>query len=266
MIAKGRHFGLAAAALAIGIGGTLFVERARATGAPVTNALVYVGNLALADGTMVSGTKNIGVAVFDAEANGNRICDVMSAPTVVNAGRFQIALPDTCAAGIKAKPNLWIEVQVEGGSIGRSKLGAVPYAIESTHATAADTAAEAAHAAAANSATSAASVTQAGAMPGLGNLIQSGVDAHSANEASWGLYADSGPRSFQSNVTFSTPFPKVPQVIVGLNKLDSKDDGTTTRFTVDVSNVTTTGFTITYSTWAGSWVYAVGVSWIAYVK
>ncbi len=35
---------------------------------------------------------------------------------------------------MKANPDLWIEVQVEGSLLGRSKLGAVPYALEAGRA------------------------------------------------------------------------------------------------------------------------------------
>ena len=41
-----------------------------------------------------------------------------------------MVLPDACLAGIHASANLWSEVLVDGGSVGRAKIGAVPYAVE----------------------------------------------------------------------------------------------------------------------------------------
>jgi hypothetical protein len=55
------------------------------------------------------------------------------------AGRFQLALPD-CQAAVGASPDLWLEAIVDGKSLGRTKLGAVPYAIEASHAVSADSA------------------------------------------------------------------------------------------------------------------------------
>ncbi len=44
-------------------------------------------------------------------------------------------MPDTCAAGVGTHPDLWVEVSLAGTPLGRSKTGAVPYAIEANNAT-----------------------------------------------------------------------------------------------------------------------------------
>jgi hypothetical protein len=125
---------------AIVASGVLFVARARAAGIPDADALTYTGYLEDPDGTPVSGTKGIGISLYDAAAKGAEVCrqNVMDFELV--AGRFQILLPDTCTTAVKANPNLWVEIQVEGALLGRSKLGAVPYSLEAAHASAADAA------------------------------------------------------------------------------------------------------------------------------
>lgn len=129
-----HHLTFAALALALGSGGTLIVQQVRAAGVPKTGALTYAGVLALPDGTSVQGTKNIGLAVYDAASNGNLLCQVMSAPVPVQGGHFQVALPDVCLVAVQSNSDVWVDVQVDGGSVGRSKLGAVPYAIEAQRA------------------------------------------------------------------------------------------------------------------------------------
>ncbi|HMA93836.1 MAG TPA: hypothetical protein VKP30_14195 [Polyangiaceae bacterium] len=133
----GRRFGILAATLGVGIAGTLVVQHVRAAGIPAESTLSYSGHLAAPDGTPVSGPKNIGLGVYNAATGGARVCDVVSSQVIVTAGRFQIALPDLCVSAIKANSDLWVEVQVDGASIGRTKMGAAPYAIEAAEASAA---------------------------------------------------------------------------------------------------------------------------------
>lgn len=162
-----QHQAIVAVAFVLGAASTLFVQRVRAAGSPTTSPLRYSGYLVQADGVGVTGTRNIGLAIFDAESGGNRICDVMSTATPVAAGRFQLTLPTTCIDGVKANPDLWVDVQVDGASVGRAKLGAVPYALEATraleaaHAIRADLATNATNAASAMTASSATSAASA---------------------------------------------------------------------------------------------------------
>jgi hypothetical protein len=74
----------------------------------------------------------------DGEAGaGKKVCEAVVETVELQAGRFQVALTD-CDAEVKKNHNLWTEVRVDGASLGRTKLGAVPYAIEAAHATSAD--------------------------------------------------------------------------------------------------------------------------------
>ncbi|MFZ5893425.1 MAG: hypothetical protein ACOY0T_20355 [Myxococcota bacterium] len=124
-------------ALAVGVVGTLGVQRVRAAGIPATEVLTYSGQLLLADGTPVNGPRNIALAVYDAAVAGNRVCDVVSSEVVIVDGRFQIPLGDACVVAVRTFPDLWVDVQVDGATVGRSKLGAVPYAVQAAEASAA---------------------------------------------------------------------------------------------------------------------------------
>ncbi len=146
-----RYAGFATIALAASLG-TLLALRARAAGIPDAAALTYTGYLENPDGTPVIGTKGIGISVYDAESDGNEVCAVKPADVEPVAGRFQLTLPEKCTAAVKANPDLWIEVQVEGSLLGRTRLGAVPYAVEAQNAQRAAAADEATHAATAEDA------------------------------------------------------------------------------------------------------------------
>jgi hypothetical protein len=71
---------------------------------------------------------------------GTALCDTaVPAPTFTldNSGRFSTQLDDTC---IGANAGAFVEILLDGNTLGRTKLGAVPYAIEANHAVSADTA------------------------------------------------------------------------------------------------------------------------------
>lgn len=118
--------------------------------------MTYSGYLESGDGVPLDGKHSVAVHFYGAvDADGSDdLCSANNAAdTGLVAGRFQIALPAKCTDAIKASPDVWVEVEVDGGPLGRTKLGAVPYAIEASHATTADSAALA------NEATNAPTVT-----------------------------------------------------------------------------------------------------------
>jgi len=120
--------------LAAGVGYTL--HAARASGIPATGALVYTGILTDAMGAPLTSPQNVGVAIYDAQSAGTKVCERASQSTTLDpAGRFQIAMPDACAAAVGGNSDLWVEVSLAGAPLGRSKTGAVPYAIEANNAT-----------------------------------------------------------------------------------------------------------------------------------
>jgi hypothetical protein len=152
---------------------TLLAVRARAAGIPDAAALTYTGYLENPDGTPVAGKKSIGVSVYDAETDGNEVCALKPADVEPVAGRFQLALPEKCTMAVKGNPILWVEVEVEGALLGRTKLGAVPYAIEAAHATTADSAESASSAATATGAAGALKTTLQGLAADVSGLTES---------------------------------------------------------------------------------------------
>jgi len=123
---------------------TLLAVRARAAGVPDAAALTYTGYLENPDGTPATGTKGIGIALYAVATGGGKpVCEQKPQDIEPVSGRFQLTLPYDCTDAVKANPDLWAEVQVEGALLGRTKLGAVPYAIEAAHATNADAAGDA---------------------------------------------------------------------------------------------------------------------------
>ncbi|HEY4159756.1 MAG TPA: hypothetical protein VGM29_16710 [Polyangiaceae bacterium] len=131
------------AALAFGSAATLVVEHVRAAGIPTTGALTYSG--LLQDGAaapLTGATHTLEVKLWSASTAGTLLCDTGSptGPTTLDGGRFSILLPDTCTTAIGTNPSAYSEVLLDGTSLGRSKLGAVPYAVEANHAVSTDSA------------------------------------------------------------------------------------------------------------------------------
>jgi hypothetical protein len=124
---------LAASALTFG------AVRARAAGIPAVELLTYTGYLEDPDGAPVAGKVAVAVEVWTAVADGTKVCEAVVDELELVSGRFQVALP-ACEAVVKKTPELWVEVRVDGVTLGRTKLGAVPFAIEAGHATLADNA------------------------------------------------------------------------------------------------------------------------------
>jgi hypothetical protein len=128
------------------------VERARAAGIPATQALTYSGVLTSGSGVPLTGSKNIQISIYNMAAGGTLQCSAGPTAIALASGGFQLALPDTCTTAVHAAPDLWIEVFVDGTSLGRTKLGAVPFAVEADHAKSADSATSATTAATASAA------------------------------------------------------------------------------------------------------------------
>ena len=127
----------AAFTLAAAAAGIVYQARqARADGISASSPMVYSGTLE-DDGQPVEGTRNITLTLWDdatSTASANRQCTTSASDTPVEAGRFRVALDDACTEVVNSIPDLWIEVEVNGTSLGRTKLGAVPYAVEAERA------------------------------------------------------------------------------------------------------------------------------------
>lgn len=116
------------------------VSRARAAGIPATGALTYSGILTNSDGTFVTGSQNLLIQLYTVATAGSAACASPATAVTLAAGAFQVPLGDDCTALVHANTDLWVDVLVNGASVGRSKLGAVPYAVEADHAQTATTA------------------------------------------------------------------------------------------------------------------------------
>jgi hypothetical protein len=109
------------------------VGRARADGAPTMNPL-YFGGVLDDGGRPVEGMRSITVRLWDAATGGAAVCTTASPTTTVTAGRWRVTLDAACATAVQTNPNLWAEVSVDGNAFPRSKVGAVPYALEARRA------------------------------------------------------------------------------------------------------------------------------------
>ncbi len=118
----------------VAIGSAYFLGRARAAGVPTTTPLTYSGTLTDTAGVAITGSKNLQVQFWDMATAGTVVCTTGSAAQTLVNGGFSIALPDPCVAVIHSTQDVWAEVLVDGASTGRTKIGAVPYALEADSA------------------------------------------------------------------------------------------------------------------------------------
>ncbi len=119
---------------------------AHGAGVPATGALAYSGTLAMGGAPINAATYSIAVSLWDVETGGvvgtNRKCDTGTLTTSVSQGHFHVVLPEECALAVAAQPDLWVEVTAAGSVLSpRVKVRSVPFAMEATHASKADTAA-----------------------------------------------------------------------------------------------------------------------------
>jgi hypothetical protein len=126
-----------------------------ASGIPDMSPLYYAGTLT-ENGQVVSGQRAITINLWaDGTTGTTPLCQTVASAAQVTNGRFRIALATPCKAALNQNNNAWVEVIEGATTLGRSKIGAVPYAVEADHAT------DATHAATADSATSATNAAHA---------------------------------------------------------------------------------------------------------
>lgn len=90
------------------------IKSVSAAGAPTQGALVYSAQLTDLNGTPVSGTKNVQVALYQKQtpaAEERPECIANMAGLSLIAGRFQVGLPETCADATRKLTDLWIEAR-----------------------------------------------------------------------------------------------------------------------------------------------------------
>ena len=106
--------------------------RAQAAGIPTLQPLTYSGTLE-EGGTSANGMRSMTLRLHDAETAGNVACTTTGAYQVTD-GRFSIPLDATCTTAVQDNPDLWVELTVGTDTLPRTKLGAVPYAVEANRA------------------------------------------------------------------------------------------------------------------------------------
>jgi hypothetical protein len=124
---------LAAATLVLGGASGFGLRAVMASGIPTGPTLHYSGTV-LENGAPFSGVKNITVSLWTAQDGGAMVCERPRSTVAVAAGRFRVELPDTCVMAVRTEPNLWVQTTVDAASFARTKLGAVPYAVEADRA------------------------------------------------------------------------------------------------------------------------------------
>lgn len=110
---------------------------ALAEGAPTSQPLFYSGTLE-DGGRLAEGRYDVTVKLFDRSAAGDDLCEVSVSDLAVERGRFRIDV-SSCGPAIEAEPDAWVEVTVRSESnvdrtFDRTKIGAVPYALQAQHA------------------------------------------------------------------------------------------------------------------------------------
>jgi hypothetical protein len=134
---------LRTASLLASLGALLIVAgRVWAGGIPTSDALHYSGTLADASGAPLTGEHFIEVKLWhNADSDADPAdCATKSEKRTLQSGGFSVLLPAACREAIARYPDMFVEVIVDGATLGRAKLGAVPYAVEADHAEKADTA------------------------------------------------------------------------------------------------------------------------------
>ena len=134
MISTRSRDGLIGALTALSLVGAFQLGRARADGIP-TAPTMYFGATIEEAGVPVNAMRDITVRLYDAETAGTLLCQTIAPGTAVTAGRMRVALDAACTTAVQQNPNVWSELVVGTTTIGRrSKLGAVPYAVEAQRA------------------------------------------------------------------------------------------------------------------------------------
>ena len=106
---------------------------AHAEGIPLSGALQYAGTID-EDGVPVNGFRNLHIGLWshatstDETAYLQCVTDAPSHP--VTNGRFVVVLDDACTTAVRRHADLWAELTVEGGAFPRTRLGAVPFAVQ----------------------------------------------------------------------------------------------------------------------------------------
>jgi hypothetical protein len=93
--------------------------------------LFYSGSVSGTDGTPLEGTHKVTVRLFASETSTGSLCATPVLNVDFSAGRFRVELPSGsggCAEAV-ASSSTWTELTVDGDTLPRARVGAVPYAV-----------------------------------------------------------------------------------------------------------------------------------------
>jgi hypothetical protein len=110
---------------------------ASAEGIPLQNPLAYSGQLTDVDGLPSDGNFEIEILLYDDETARDRdalLCSTLAKDVEVEGGFFSVNLHQDCLAAVTEESNTWLELRVDGERLTRSKVGAVPYAVNAQNA------------------------------------------------------------------------------------------------------------------------------------
>ncbi len=94
------------------------------------------------------------------------------------------------------------------------------------------------------------------------STVQIGTLRASYTDPNWNLKTGTGKRASTFAVVFPTPFTTPPRVNVSLAEFDIVNTANA-RLDVVAENVTTTEFTVMFSTWADTSIWSAAAAWIA---
>jgi hypothetical protein len=137
MRAKSR-FASVLLGVALAVGG-YYTGRGAAEGAPTSKPIFYAGVLEN-EGQSAEGRFTIALQLSAAETGDAELCTSRSENVMVTKGRFRVEVSSSCVAFMRDHTDVWVAVEyVDEAGIkhelpGRTKVGAVPYAMEAEHA------------------------------------------------------------------------------------------------------------------------------------
>lgn len=94
-------------------------------------------------------------------------------------------------------------------------------------------------------------------------ILQTGTVGDSLQNGAWTL-EETGDNVFDIPVTFSAPFARLPKVIVVLKSIDAGTTANHLMLDASAVSVTKTGFTVRFSDYSDSSIWAANATWIAY--
>ncbi len=127
-----RHLGLCAFSTLLAYG-LYELRHARAQNVP-NNPTMFYGITLERDGAPANGPSNVQVQ-FCADMTGPcTLCDTGTQSVTFTSGRGRIALPEACRDAVQGNRDLYVLLSVGGTAVSRSKIGAVPFAVEAVRA------------------------------------------------------------------------------------------------------------------------------------